>query len=112
MGGMVARTATTIAVPIPGAGVILSPVASIYGETVGKNIPVKKVPDAMKDSVEIYKSGGRENMSFTPQDQIKARKKYVNKAKNLGYNKLGQSLAAIDPGLLTVTPDLISKKNK
>lgn len=59
LGGVITRTTTTVAVPIPGAGIILSPVASTCGETIGKAIPIKKVPDVMKDSVEIYKSGGR-----------------------------------------------------
>ena len=109
VGGVIARTATTVAVPIPGAGIVLAPVASIGGEIIGKEISMKNVPEAMKDSVEIYKNGGRENISFSPNEQIKVRTKYAKKAKSLGYNKLGQSIAAIDPGLLTITPNSISK---
>jgi hypothetical protein len=113
LGGVVARTATTVAVPIPGAGIILSPVASVYGETLGSVLPTpKKLPNMMKDSVEIYKSGGDQNMSFSPTDQVRMRKAYVNKAQQLGYNKVGQTIAAIDPGLLSITPNLISKNKK
>ena len=110
LGGTAARTAVSIAVPIPGSGIILSPVASLYGEALGEIIPTNKVPKIMKDSVDIYKTGGRDNTSFSPSDQMNARRRYVKKAKELGYNKIGQTVAAIDPGLLTVTPDAIAKR--
>ncbi len=110
LGGVAARTAVSVAVPIPGAGVVLSPVASLYGEAVGKAIPVKKVPESMRDSVQIYKSGGRKNTSLNPKDQLKLRKEYVDKAKKLGYNKIGQTIAAVDPGLLSIAPDEIAKR--
>ena len=109
LGGVAARTAVSVAVPIPGAGIILSPVASMYGEAIGKVIPVNGTPDVMRDSIHIYKSGGRKNTSFSLSDQMKMREKYINKAKELGYNKIGQTIAAVDPGLLAITPNIVSK---
>ena len=111
LGGVAARTAVSVAVPIPGAGIVLSPVASLYGEAVGKSIPVNSVPDLMRDSVQVYKSGGRKNTSLNPKDQLEVRSKYASKAKKLGYNKIGQTVAAIDPGLLAISPDIAVKKN-
>ena len=111
LGGLAARTAVSVAVPVPGAGIVLSPVASLYGEAIGEMIPTNKVPKIMKDSVDIYKNGGSENTSFSPKDQIIVRSRYAKKAKNLGYNKIGQTIATVDPGLLTITPNIIVKKN-
>ena len=111
LGGLTARTAVSVAVPVPGAGVVLSPVASLYGEAIGEMIPTNKVPKIMKDSVDIYKNGGSENTSLLPKDQIIVRSRYAKKAKNLGYNKIGQAIATVDPGLLTITPNVIVKKN-
>ena len=110
LGGVAARTAVSVAVPIPGAGIVLSPVASMYGEAIGKAVPIKSVPEPMRDSVSIYKSGGRKNTSLNPKDQIEARSKYASKAKDLGYNKIGQTVAAVDPGLLAISPDIAVKK--
>jgi len=110
LGGVTARTAVSVAVPIPGAGIVLSPVASMYGEAIGEMIPVKKVPDSMRDSVNVYKSGGQKNTSLNPKDQLNARSKYAEKAKSLGYNKIGQTIAAVDPGLLAITPNSIAKR--
>lgn len=111
LGGVAARTAVSVAVPIPGAGIVLSPIASLYGEEIGKTVPVKTVPDSMRDSVSIYKSGGRKNTSLNPKDQIEIRSKYAAKAKDLGYNNIGQTVAAVDPGLLAISPDIAVKKN-
>ena len=110
LGGVTARTAVSVAVPIPGAGIVLSPVASMYGEAIGKAIPVNGTPDAMRDSIHIYKSGGRKNTSLNPEDQLNTRSKYAEKAKSLGYNKIGQTIAAVDPGLLAITPNSIAKR--
>ena len=110
LGGVAARTAVSAAVPIPGAGIVLSPVASLYGEAIGKAIPVKTVPDSMRDSVHVYKSGGRKNTSLNLKDQINLRSKYADKAKDLGYNKIGQTIAAVDPGLLAISPNAAVKK--
>lgn len=110
LGGLAARTAVSVAVPVPGAGIVFSPVASMYGEAVGEIIPSNKVPKIMKDSVNIYKYGGSKNTSFSPKDQISVRADYVKKAKSLDYNKIGQSVAAIDPGLLSIIPNSVVKK--
>lgn len=110
LGGAAARTAVSVAVPVPGAGIILSPVASLYGEAIGELIPTNNVPRVMRDSVSIYKTGGSDNTSFSPKDQMDVRTRYVKKAKSLGYNKFGQAIAAVDPGLLTIAPNVITKR--
>ncbi len=110
LGGVAARTAVSVAVPLPGAGIILSPVASLYGEAIGELIPTNRVPRVMRDSVNIYQTGGDNNTSFSPKQQMKVRSGYVEKAKSLGYNKLGRTIAAVDPGLLTVVPNIITKR--
>ncbi len=110
LGGLAARTAVSAAVPVPGAGIMLSPVASLYGEAIGETIPTNTVPKIMKDSVSIYKDGGSKNTSFSPKDQLSVRSEYMKKAKTLGYNRIGQTVAAIDPGLLSVIPNSIVKK--
>lgn len=113
LGGMIGRTATAMAVPIPGAGVVLAPVGSAVGEVVGMVAPkvnTNKLPTRFKDSVQIYKAGGEENVSLSPADQIELRKKYQQKAKELGYNKIGQVVATIDPGSLSLIPNIIVKK--
>lgn len=111
IGGMVARSLSTVAVPIPGAGLILSPVTSRVGEFAGSFFPdTRKIPSVMRDSIRIYSSAGHKNTSFIPQKQIEARKDYMEKAKKLGYNTTGQTIAAIDPTLVSIVPNNIIKK--
>lgn len=108
--GMITQ-ASTAAVPIPGASIILAPVASKIGEKIGSILPdSKKVPKVMKDSLDIYSSAKKENTSMKLSDQIEKRKKYKKKAKQLGYNSAGQILATVDPTLVSVVPKIIIKK--
>lgn len=72
-------------------------------------ITTKKSLGNLKDSIRIYRSGGENNTSFRISDQINARKEYRKKAKELGYNNIGQSIAAIDPGTLSIVPDVFIK---
>ena len=110
-GGMVARSLSFAAVPVPGAGFFLAPVASRVGEFTGGLFPnIKKVPAVARDSVKIYSSAGEKNGSFSPQNQIDARRSYIDKAKTLGYNTAGQTVAAIDPSLISIIPNTIIKK--
>lgn len=106
IGGMIGR-ATSAAIPIPGASVVLSPVTAKVGETIGKILPkTKSTPDIIKDSVKIYAAAGDKNTSVSIKDQLEAKKKHIKKAKELGYNKIGQVAAAIDPSLISIVPKL------
>lgn len=111
IGGMIGRSVTSLAVPIPGAGAVVAPVGAKVGEVAGSIIggDNKDSPKFMKDSVKIYQSGDDKNTSLSIIKQIQLRNKYAKKAKELGYNKVGQVISAVDPLLISLTPKKLLK---
>lgn len=115
IGGMIANTAGTVLLPVPGSGVILAPITNQIGQNVGGLIggksKTKSTGSIFDDSLKIYRHGSQKNKEFTLSDQKKSRELYQQKAKQLGYNKAGQVLATIDPTLVSVVPNAIIKNS-
>lgn len=112
LGGMLTRSITNIAAPVPGSSIVLAPIASRVGESIGRRLPDinDRLPQKVEDSRLIYIAGRDGNISFSIPDQVKAKSLQRKKAKELGYNKLGQSMAIIDPTLISVFPNILTKQ--
>lgn len=113
-GGVIGRSLVSAALPIPGSGVVLAPVGSLAGEVVDRfapNVTDRFIPSGLQDAKHIYLAGGDSNTKLNFVDQMRARTKYARAAKELGYNKVGQSIAAIDPGVVSILPKIIIKNS-
>lgn len=109
---MITRSITNIASPVPGSSIVLAPIASRVGESIGRRLPDinDKLPQKIEDSRLIYVAGKDGNISFSIPSQVKAKSLQRKKAQELGYNKLGQSMAVIDPTLISVFPNILTKQ--
>lgn len=111
LGGAIGKTSSLVISPIPGTAPIISPLTSAVGEVIGKMIPRGKTnSDSLINKIEKnYDLTKKENLSFSPEDHIKAAKKRVKSAGDKS-DIVVKTTIATDPLLGTLVKEIKTKK--